>query len=120
MSTVWRKMKINLSNNLFIWEFCVRYQLNILLLACFPPVKQLHRVDSLRRWMFLELSVSQIWRVLWCYIVLCRVAEKPGAAPAPTEVPAAAPTKKLENLFFIEEPKTTHVTESETHNVNRT
>lgn len=45
----------------------------------------------------------------------CCAAEKPGAAPAPAEAPAAAPTKKLENLFFIEEPKTAHVTESETH-----
>ncbi len=44
----------------------------------------------------------------------CCVAEKPGAAPAPAEAPAAAPTKKLDNLFFIEEPKTAQVTESET------
>lgn len=43
----------------------------------------------------------------------CRlVAEKPGAAPAPSEAPAAAPTKKLDNLFFIEEPKPAHLTES--------
>lgn len=48
------------------------------------------------------------------------VAEKPGAAPAPAAAPAAAPTKKLDNLFFIEEPKTAHVTESESHNMNMT
>lgn len=42
------------------------------------------------------------------------VSEKPGAAPPPAEAPAAAPTKKLENLFFIEEPKAAHVTESKT------
>lgn len=43
-----------------------------------------------------------------------RVAEKAGAAPSPAEAPATAPTKKLDNLFFIEEPKPAHVTESET------
>ena len=48
----------------------------------------------------------------------CCVAEKPGAAPAPAEAPAAAPAKKLDNLFFIEEPKTAHVTESESNSMN--
>uniref|UniRef100_A0A3P9M5L7 Ig-like domain-containing protein n=1 Tax=Oryzias latipes TaxID=8090 RepID=A0A3P9M5L7_ORYLA len=38
-------------------------------------------------------------------------AEKPGAASASVEAPAATPIKKLENLFFIEEPKAAHVTE---------
>ena len=37
-------------------------------------------------------------------------APKPEAAPA---APAAAPTKRLDNLFFIEEPRTAHITESE-------
>uniref|UniRef100_A0A3Q2Q1F8 Ig-like domain-containing protein n=1 Tax=Fundulus heteroclitus TaxID=8078 RepID=A0A3Q2Q1F8_FUNHE len=37
---------------------------------------------------------------------------KPGAAKP--EAPASAPTPKLDNLFFIEEPKSTHVTESKT------
>lgn len=46
------------------------------------------------------------------------VAEKPGAAPAPAEVPAASPAKKLDNLFFIEEPKPAHATESESHERN--
>uniref|UniRef100_A0A0S7EPU5 non-specific serine/threonine protein kinase n=2 Tax=Poeciliopsis prolifica TaxID=188132 RepID=A0A0S7EPU5_9TELE len=40
------------------------------------------------------------------------VKEKPGAAKP--ETPAAAPTKKLDNLFFIEEPKSIHVTEKGT------
>lgn len=43
------------------------------------------------------------------------VAEKPGAAPPLAEAPAAAQAKKLDNLFFVEEPKPAHVTESETH-----
>lgn len=47
-----------------------------------------------------------------------RVTEKPGAAPAPAEVPAASPAKKLDNLFFIEEPKPAHATESESHEHN--
>lgn len=47
----------------------------------------------------------------------CCVVEKPGARPPTAEAPAAAPTKKLDNLFFIEEPKSAHVTESETHNI---
>lgn len=40
--------------------------------------------------------------------------DKSGAKPAATEpAPAAsAPAKRLDNLFFIEEPKTTTVTES--------
>uniref|UniRef100_A0A3Q1F561 Ig-like domain-containing protein n=1 Tax=Acanthochromis polyacanthus TaxID=80966 RepID=A0A3Q1F561_9TELE len=47
------------------------------------------------------------------HVAPCRcVAEKPGAPP-PAEATTAAPTKKLDNLFFIEEPKTTNVTESE-------
>ncbi|XP_034061419.1 titin-like, partial [Gymnodraco acuticeps] len=40
------------------------------------------------------------------------VKEKPGV-PAPAEAPAAA-AQKLDNLFFIEEPKTIHVTEKGT------
>lgn len=48
----------------------------------------------------------------------CCIAEKPGAPPPPAEAPAAAPTKKLDNLFFIEEPKPAHVTESETRNIH--
>ncbi|CAB1414345.1 unnamed protein product [Pleuronectes platessa] len=42
------------------------------------------------------------------------VKEKPGAAPPLAEAPAAAPPKKLDNLFFIEQPKTAHVTEKGT------
>lgn len=45
-------------------------------------------------------------------LVFGLVAEKPGAAPSPSEAPAAAPTKKLDKLFFIEEPKPAHLTES--------
>lgn len=45
------------------------------------------------------------------------ISEKPGAVPPPAEAPAAAPTKKLQNLFFIEEPKAAHVTESKTLNM---
>lgn len=46
------------------------------------------------------------------------MSEKPGAAPAPAEVPAASPAKKLDNLFFIEEPKPAHATESESPEPN--
>nr|XP_019960350.1 PREDICTED: titin-like [Paralichthys olivaceus] len=42
------------------------------------------------------------------------VKEKPGAAPPRAEAPAVAPPKKLDNLFFIEQPKTAHVTEKGT------
>lgn len=44
---------------------------------------------------------------------VCPPAEKPGAAPAPAEAPAATLAKKQDNLFFIEEPKPVRVTESE-------
>uniref|UniRef100_A0A669EF53 Ig-like domain-containing protein n=1 Tax=Oreochromis niloticus TaxID=8128 RepID=A0A669EF53_ORENI len=46
--------------------------------------------------------------------VACHLAEKPGAALSPAEAPAASPSKKMDNLFFIEEPKTAHVTEKGT------
>lgn len=44
----------------------------------------------------------------------CLSSEKAGAKPAVTEAaPAAsAPAKRLDNLFFIEEPKNANVTES--------
>lgn len=42
------------------------------------------------------------------------MTEKPGAAPTPAEAPAAAaPARRQDNLFFIEEPKAVRVTESE-------
>uniref|UniRef100_A0A3Q3JJL5 Ig-like domain-containing protein n=1 Tax=Monopterus albus TaxID=43700 RepID=A0A3Q3JJL5_MONAL len=53
-------------------------------------------------------------KIQCCNVSLCCVAEKPGAAPAPTEAPAAVLAKKLDNLFFIEEPRTAHVTEKGT------
>lgn len=44
---------------------------------------------------------------------LCLMAEKSKAAPEPAaEEPTAAPVMKLDNLFFIEEPKPCHVAES--------
>lgn len=44
---------------------------------------------------------------------LCFIAEKSKATPKPAEEEStAAPVKKLDNLFFIEEPKPCHVAES--------
>uniref|UniRef100_A0A3B4TD88 Immunoglobulin like and fibronectin type III domain containing 1, tandem duplicate 2 n=1 Tax=Seriola dumerili TaxID=41447 RepID=A0A3B4TD88_SERDU len=62
---------------------------------------------ELRYSTFLEINT-------FVMLLCCCVAEKPGAATPPAEAPAAAPTKKLDNLFFIEEPKTAHITEKGT------
>lgn len=54
--------------------------------------------------------IAQCFNIVKYFV--CWFAEKAGVAPPPTETPAA-PTKKLEDLFFMEEPKTSQVTESE-------
>lgn len=67
--------------------------------------------------LLLNVSFDEFMRFAsWLYSSetdVCHLAEKPGAAPAPAEAPAATPTKKQDNLFFIEEPKPVRVTESE-------
>lgn len=51
------------------------------------------------------------------YVTHCnipsKVSEKPGA-PAPAQAAPSPPeaVKKLDNLFFIEEPKSVHIVES--------
>lgn len=76
---------------------------------------------------FVAFSSQQFEKVVWAWEWICSAfigvliynsflhsdkaaAPKADAAPA---APASTPVKRLDNLFFIEEPKTAHVTESE-------
>lgn len=63
--------------------------------------------------LLLNVSFDEFSRVYSSETDVCPPAEKPGAAAAPAEAPAATPAKKQDNLFFIEEPKPVRVTESE-------
>lgn len=67
------------------------------------------------RLLSLHFTLFSVSKILSRTVTFNRVPERPGAAPPTAEAPAAPPTKKLDHLFFIEEPRPAHVTESESH-----